>query len=629
MCGICGIVSEKLSNIENLKILNNSIIHRGPDDEGYYLNKYFCLGMRRLSIIDLNTGHQPISTNNGRYTIVFNGEIYNYKELKTKYLTDYSFLTTSDTEALLLMYEKFGEIALQYINGIFAFCIYDKMNESIFIARDKVGIKPLYYYRNGNDFLFSSEIKSFFNIKGIDLSFNLKYLNDFLSFGFIPSPYTIFKNVYKLDPGYYIIKTINKFRKEQYWKFDYENSTENNINYEDASNKLKILISDTVKMEMVSDVSIGSFLSGGLDSSIVTYEMTNQSNSRINTFTITFNNSRNDSDKIFSRLLSNRLNTVHNETEQDLNNANIRGIIGKLDEPFGITSLIPLYLNAHEAKKNVKVVLSGDGADEVFGGYSRYKYLKYLIFLKSIKLYNPDILNKFRRYLFKNISSRKMKKGFDYYILNNLKLVDNDNLVNKYISFFDNTNSLIKKSLFEKELYSIFDIYVYEDLFYKMLNRKSMLNGNDFLWFDLKTTLADEMLTKVDTASMLNSLEVRVPFLNHRLVEFAFSLPFNYKVNNVGKKILKDIYKDKLGKDLVFAKKRGFNMPIGYWLKNELKNDFVDLINSEYSGVMKLNKEFIGKEFRKFLSNQTDISELTFYYLYNLLCWYRYFKGVS
>ncbi|MFZ4589881.1 MAG: asparagine synthase (glutamine-hydrolyzing) [Ignavibacteria bacterium] len=627
MCGICGIVSDKLCNDDNLNKMNFSIIHRGPDDEGIYIQNSFGMAMRRLSIIDIKNGKQPISTNDKRYTVILNGEIYNYRELKEKHLSSFTFKTTTDTEVLLNMYVKFGKSCLEHINGMFAFCIYDNYMEEMFIARDRIGIKPLYYYQYNNDFLFSSEIKSFFTINNIDLSLNLKYLNDFLSFGYIPSPLTIFRNVKKLEPGHFIVKKRNKLTIKQYWGNDYKSFGANNYNYDENKEILKGLISDTVKKEMVSDVPIGSFLSGGLDSSIITYEMCQHSEQIINTFTITFANSRNNDDEKYSRYITKKFGTNHTETKADLNNTPIDEIINKLDEPFAITSLIPLYLNSRTSSKDVKVALSGDGADEILAGYSRYNSVKYLTYLKSIKLLNKEDLNTFRNSIISRFKSRKVKKGIDVFLIQYLKLIEDNTFHNKYLNYTNNTNLMSKFSIFTKNLLSEFGNLIYEDRITELINEKDgKIDGNDMLWFDLKTSLVDEMLSKVDIASMLNSLEVRVPFLNSDIVEYAFTLPFDYKYKKTGKRILKDAYKDILGNELVYAKKRGFNMPIDYWLKNNMKERFLELINSEFLIDLGLNKETLNIEFKKYLNNKSHLSEITFYYIYNLIVWYYNFR---
>ena len=417
MCGICGIASEKLCSLDNLHKMNNLLIHRGPDDEGYFIDGEFSMAMRRLSIIDPATGQQPISTPDGRYTIVLNGEIYNYKELKRTFLKEYHFKTTSDTEVLLYMFEKFGDSCLLHLDGMFAFCIFDKNSKEFFIARDRTGIKPLNYYYNNGNFLFSSEIKSFSKIKGIDLSFNLKYLNDYFSFGFIPSPYTFFKHIKKLEPGHFLRISKNKFFIQKYWEISIDSEQAVDINYQEAKENLKSIITSTVNKEMVSDVSIGAFLSGGLDSSIITYEMSKSTKSKINTYTITFEKSRNDHDKFFSRYISQKLGTNHTESKLDLMNTDINGIISRLDEPFAITSLIPVYHNSLIASKSVKVVLSGDGADEVFGGYSRHGKLKFLLALKNSKTLKKEFIDILNNKVSSNIPYRKLRKGFSQYIV--------------------------------------------------------------------------------------------------------------------------------------------------------------------------------------------------------------------
>ena len=397
MCGICGIINYKESLTEPvLRKMNEAIVHRGPDDEGFFIDGQFGLAMRRLSIIDLETGHQPITSFDKRYVIVYNGELYNYRDLRDQHLKDYSFKTKSDTEVILNLYHKFGKECLPLLNGMFAFAIYDTTTSELFIVRDRLGIKPLYYYQDENYFLFSSEAKSFYKIKNIDLEINFKMIHEFMTFGFIPQPHSIFKKIKKLSPGHFLTIKGNNLSIQPYWDIHPEEIE--HIEYSRAIDELTDLMSACVKDQMVSDVPIGAFLSGGIDSSVITWEM-NQLVNPVNTFTIGFEEATNQQDVILSRKLSKDLSTNHIETilKTDVI-SDLNSLISKMDEPFAISSILPLFLNSEIAKEHVKVVLTGDGADELFGGYTAINLENILIFLLNCLFFHGKAFQRSGRY---------------------------------------------------------------------------------------------------------------------------------------------------------------------------------------------------------------------------------------
>lgn len=402
MCGINGIFdfSNSYSNSKlkkSIHKMNKEIIHRGPDDDGFYYGLNIALGMRRLSIIDLENGKQPIISKNKDFIIIFNGEIYNYIELKNDLIKkNCTFETSSDTEVILNLYIEYGNKAFEKLRGMFAFCIYDKKCERITLVRDYSGEKPLHYYLDENIFIFGSELKSLMKSDFVKKEINQTALEQFLTLTYIPAPNTIYKNVYKIKAGCYMtIDKNGKINNSRYWDVEFKKD-QTIQSFKKSSELLYDIVHNSVKQSMVSDVPVGTFLSGGIDSTIITGIVSKYYNKRLNTFTITFDDKRFDeSDR--ARVVSKEFNTRHHELKLNptilLNEMNT--MINNLDEPFADASYIPTYLISKFAKKHVKVVLTGDAGDELFAGYNKYLINYYSkIYLKIPKFIRKNIINK-------------------------------------------------------------------------------------------------------------------------------------------------------------------------------------------------------------------------------------------
>jgi asparagine synthase (glutamine-hydrolysing) len=592
MCGINGFIRNTDSNsvdlIECIKLMNSEIIHRGPNDSGLFVspNGKLALGMQRLSIIDLNSGGQPMYSSDKKIVIVFNGEIYNFLDLRQELISfhDVSFSTNSDTEVILKGYEIFGVDYFSNINGMFSIAIYDRRINKLIIVRDRTGEKPLYYWSKNGYFVFCSELKSlkkFWNLHSIDKpSISQIALNLYLSLTYIPSPYSIYEGVLKLEPGCYLeIETESlSFEIKQFWNI-LPLEKETITNYSLAKSMLKDLVYDSVDKRMISDVPYGAFLSGGVDSSIIVSVMADlKPNEVIKTFSIISNNKNFDeSERSYS--VAKHCKTEHYPIVLDLNDIqeNINSVILNYDEPFADSSALPSYFVSKVTKEKVTVALTGDGGDEVFGGYNRYKMAHYS------NLYNKFIPGFLHDNIIKPlVSQHQLKRDSRGFIFKAKKFVnafsdsEYDNLINIMSLGFE------RKSLNEYlklEWRTDKDKDFFAD-YYSKIDKLTSLQKSRYL--DLKICLEGDMLTKVDRASMMSSLECRPPFLDHRLIEFSYQLPDNFLISKgVTKKILKETFEDMLPKGLFSLSKSGFGVPIGDWLRDNLKIELIELSTTD------------------------------------------------
>ena len=582
MCGINGIFSTKQSTDLTLEIkkMNNKIIHRGPDSTGEYINsgkKYkVAMGMRRLSIIDLKNGSQPIFSDDKSKIIVFNGEIYNFKKLKKELIDKgYTFRTNSDTEVILKLYESEGPDSFGKLDGMYAFSIYDKNIDKLFIARDYFGEKPLYFHQGDGKFIWASELKSLISVLKKKPQIDLNGLCLFFQLTYIPAPFTIYNGVKKLEPNKLIeldLKTnnltITKIKRTKN-KFLIPNKYE-------AIKMTHDLVNESVESRSISDVPLGTFLSGGVDSSIVTLCLANQNSEKIDTFSIGFNKkSFDESDK--SRLVSKLINSNHHEfiiSEKMVEN-NLDEIILNFDEPFADSSALATSLVSKKTKNYVKVALTGDGGDEVFGGYNKY-YVGYLnklytgIFPKKIHDYSLGLLN----YLLKN---KDDSRGYSHKLNKLLNSVDYNN------DYYYNIISLAFK---ERELSQFFNKNFYNPNslgYFKEIIRHDKKTITDFRKIDKLISLEGDMLVKVDRTSMFASLECRAPFLNKKLWDFTNQLPEKYLVNGFDKKhILKEAFKKYFPKNFLNKSKKGFEVPVGDWLRVNLSSELKSFINKDF-----------------------------------------------
>lgn len=586
MCGICGLFTingDKVLTEKILKRMTKSLRHRGPDNEGYYLLGDCGIGARRLSIVDMAGGHQPISNEDNTVVTVYNGEIYNfyklYEELKLK---GHVFKTHCDTEILVHGYEEWGfKKLLERLNGIFAFCIWDIKTQKLFLARDRLGVKPLYYYFSPkHGFIFASEIKTLLLNDFIDLQISLPALYSYLHFQFIPLEQTLIENIMRLQAGHFITLDLEKWilTKKRYWNFPSRCNTDKDYNLEEKTEELKDLLRDTVRDQMLSDLPVGAFLSGGLDSSALVLLMEAVTDYPIQTFSIGFPNDPILDETAYAYKVANLAKTNHKSitfSPKDIL-AIFDDFILALDEPVADPASLPTFLLAREASKHVKVVLTGEGADEVFAGYSYYRQ-----FYHS----NPEVSGKKNRH-FKKITqnifrslilSKKFPKyhsstsspfsGFPY-------AMDAGEIWRMLLPRFREKN-------FSK--FNDFLLSIEEDLHKK--SDGDLTDLQKALYIDSKLWLPENLLMKLDKMTMYHSLEGRVPFLNHKLVEFVFKLPDWMKIDSstgFGKKILREALSPTLPDEIIHREKHGFNLPLHKWFRTDLKDLVYEIFESKY-----------------------------------------------
>jgi asparagine synthase (glutamine-hydrolysing) len=587
MCGICGIVAvgntDPTISREILEGMNQSIRHRGPDDDGFYVSDHIGLASRRLSIIDLKSGKQPITNEDGKIWIVFNGEIYNYRELRN-YLDKHGheFRTNSDTETILHLYEEFGTECVQHLNGIFAFAIWDGRSQELILARDRMGIKPLYYTQLPNGHLvFGSEMKSILSHPGVDRTIDLIALNEYLSYEYVPTPRTIIRNIQRLEAGHILVCNSRGTFASAYARLSFKQSESRPpVHWRDYSAALYEKLRSTVQSELVSDVPVGVLLSGGLDSSTIAALMVDLYPGKVESFTIAFEEgSFNESN--YARQVATFLGTQHNEMMLTSKKAVdlVSEMTNFLDEPFADSSIIPTYLLSQFAREKVKVVLGGDGGDELFAGYPT------VLSHRLIEYYERFTPWALRTYLAPRILDN-LKISFD-----NLSL---DFRLRRFLagrgvplivrhqrwlgSFVDEEKSLLLCDWVKPVLRE-----TYHQSFAHAQEGDAKEPLNQILFNDLKTYLEGDILYKVDRASMAASLEVRVPFLNREMVQFTNDLPLDLKLHNLtGKFLLKKTMNGKLPEEIIHRPKKGFNMPVAYWLSRDLKNVMLDMFSESF-----------------------------------------------
>lgn len=586
MCGICGIaVSRGGPHVSEgaLRRMNQTILHRGPDEDGYYVNEKVGLASRRLSIIDLAGGSQPIDNEDGMIRIVFNGEIYNYKELRD-YLEKHghSFRTQSDTEVILHLYEEFGTDSLQHLDGIFGFAIWDERKQELLLARDRMGIKPMYYTHLPDwQFIFGSEMKAVLANPAVERKIDLIALNEYLSYEYVPSPRTIIRNVWRLEAGHYLVFNRRGVETHAYDSLSFRHSESRPpVDWRDYSASLYKTLRSAVERELVSDVPVGVLLSGGLDSSAIAALMTGLYRGRVESFTIGFEEGSFDESK-YARQVAQHLNTNHNEMILTSRKAVdlVAEISNFMDEPFADSSIIPTYLLSHFARQKVKVVLGGDGGDELFAGYPT------VLSHRLIGYYEKLVPWGLRAYLAPRVMD-KLKVSFDNISLDfRLRRFLSGRgvpLLTRHQRWLGSFVDEEKASLLQGWIQPVLrDTYHQSFEYARECDAKEALN--QILFNDQKTYLEGDILYKVDRASMAASLEVRVPFLNREVVRFANDLPLDLKLHRfTGKFLLKKMMRDRLPANIIQRAKKGFNMPVAYWLSGDLKELMTDMLSPAF-----------------------------------------------
>jgi len=627
MCGIVGFVGKRRED-KVIEAMLSVQAYRGPDDRGIWVeeveNIYMHLGHNRLAIQDLSThGHQPFVSSCGEYVIIFNGEIYNFKSIRKELeKLGHRFVSESDTEVILYAYKEWGITCLDKFIGMFAFSLVDKTIQKMFLVRDRAGVKPLYYYSEGETFLFSSEIKSFHQHPSFKKELNKEVLPYYFQFGYIPSPHSIFKNTYKLEAGNYLTYDLREFSFElyRYWSVDECYKQEKfDKSEEELLSDLEELLHDAVEQRMVSDVPVGVFLSGGYDSSLVTALLA-QNHKDIHTFTIGFDNQKYN-EATHAKSIAKYLGTQH--TEQYVTTKDMLKRVETLpffyDEPFGDSSAIPTMIVSELARKDVTVALSADGGDEAFCGYSKYFFLD-----KFSSIFSKPFQKKMLLGVLNTFDEKKVNS------LNSLlpKQMKQTNIRDKYRKFqraissdslsemFMNASSYVSNEDMKLFLKEVENIKLYEK--FSISDNATLMD--EMMRIDYKTFMVDDVLTKVDRASMSVSLEGREPLLDHRIIEYMARVPLEQKFkNNQGKYLARQILYKHIPQSLVDKPKAGFQVPLKEWLQNDLQ-PLVD----KYLSPNKMDDEIFDVEMIEgikkelFLGNSSHINTIWFVLMYEM-----------
>ncbi|WP_324671919.1 asparagine synthase (glutamine-hydrolyzing) [Hymenobacter sp. GOD-10R] len=586
MCGITGtfaFTDAGRASLASLQASTDAIVSRGPDSQGHFVYDRCGLGFRRLAILDLTAdGNQPMTDEAGRYTIVFNGEIFNFRELRQKLIKKgYHFHSQTDTEVILQLYISEGRDFLKKLNGFFGLAIYDKEEDSLFIARDRMGEKPLLVYRDEDKLLFASEMKSLLAL-GIPRKLDYVSLSHYLQLNYIPGPATIFKGVKKLLPGHYLYIKGKKIVRKRWYKIPYDPKKvqKNKLSYEQQQTKLVELLDEATSRRLVADVPLGAFLSGGIDSSVIV-ALASRHTQHLNTFSIGYRDEPFFDETKYAKLVAEKYKTNHTVfslTNQDLYD-HIFDVLNYIDEPFADSSALAVYILSKRTREQVTVALSGDGADEMFAGYNKHMgelqvrqggfkaeavtglNLLWDVLPKSRNSFFGNRIRQFQRFSRGMLSGPK-DRYWDWASFVNEK--DARNLLSA------DARKKVGKKLAEKRRRDILEnLHADGDL-------------NEVLLTDMKLVLPYDMLTKVDLMSMANSLEVRPPFLDPNVVNFAFSLPVESKIDvKMKKRIVQDAFRSMLPEELYKRPKQGFEVPLLKWFRNELRPLITDDLLSD------------------------------------------------
>jgi len=567
-----------------LEIATDTLTHRGPDDYGYYRDEYAGLGHRRLSIIDLKGGHQPVFNEDESMCIVFNGEIYNFLELRDILIgKGHKFSTKSDTETILHAYEEWGEGCVEYLRGMFAFAIWDKKNRKLFIARDRLGIKPLFYAEHKGVFYFASEMKAILADKDFPKDMDEMALACYFTLSYIPAPMTIYSKIRKLLPGHVLTWKGGEIKIKKYWDIHFIPDRGKSENYfiEGFIN----IFQESVKSHLISDVPLGAFLSGGVDSSAVVALMSNVGTAAVNTFCIGFGGDKGGylDERGYARMVAERYTTNHIEYEvTPTPDGILNKIVRAFDEPFADDSTIPSYSVCQIARENVTVALSGLGGDELFAGYERYLGFK----LRSLYSRIPLFL---RENIISSLVEKIPERADGHYTVNHIKrFVRSGSLPpdQAYMSYLSILSSDLRTSFFSEA--DKYNKYYDEcsDLVLSYFNSSNVHGGKDSLdralYCDIKTYLPEDILALTDRISMLHSLEVRVPFIDHKLMEFCATIPPEIRMKGFKKKyLLKKAVSNLLPEEVINHRKQGFVGPTSIWIKTDLKPYILELLSEK------------------------------------------------
>lgn len=584
MCGICGIFSYGVNGIEEdrLKEMCSVMRHRGPDDEGIYINNRTTysvgLGHRRLSIIDLSSdGHQPMSNEDQTIWIIFNGEIYNYRDLRLELINKgHRFKSHTDTETVIHLYEEYGQDCVKYLRGMFAFAIWDKKEDSLLLARDRVGKKPLLYTYVNGVFCFASEFLALLTSGLVKKEINYDAIDYYLTFGYIPAPLTIYNNIFKLPSAHTLVMKDKKINLNRYWTLDY--SQKINISENEAAEEVLKLLREAVRIRLYSDVPLGAFLSGGIDSSTVVALMSEASDKRVKTFSIGFEE-RDFSELKYARNIAKKFNTEHHEFIVKPKALEILSLlVERYGEPYADSSCIPAYYVSQQTKQYVTVALNGDGGDELFAGYERYQAMIAAEIYQRFPLIIKKIISGTLSFLPDSLSSKNRLRNIKRFF-GAADLATNQRYL-RWIGVFDNK---LKDYLYAEDFRcKIKQNSPFNHLVSYLNDKKGVDLIDRLVMTDTHTYLPDDLLVKIDIVSMANSLEARSPFLDHKLMEFVAKLPSDLKLRRFIKKyILKKAIKGLIPKKNIHRRKMGFGVPIGEWFRGNLKSFLTEALSSK------------------------------------------------
>ena len=624
MCGINGLVYKNAENTDVQSIIgkmNQKIIHRGPDEDGFFVehleDKTIAFAMRRLSIVDLSTGKQPIFTEDKSKVIVFNGQIYNSEELKkTLVQKGFAFYTSSPAEVVLKLYECFGLEVFKMLDGVFAFSIYDKILGKIFIARDFFGDKPLHYQHSEKGLIWASELKSIISVLDKKPEIDNTGLNLYFQLTYIPAPFTIYKGISKLESNSFIEYDVNTNALKIH-EIHSEKIEKQQISFDEAKKNVRKLVEESVSSRSVSDVSLGAFLSGGVDSSIISLCLSKQSDSKIDTFSIGFDKKSFDETEK-SRLVANLIGSNHHEfviSEKDLT-FHLDEILLNFDEPFADSSALPSYIVSSKTADYVKVALTGDGGDEVFGGYNKY-------LIGGINQKYTSLVPRFLHQSVLKVANALTKqkgdeRGLKFKVRKALNSIDYDD------SFFYN---IIKLGFTDKEM----SIYLNEKdrvknpLAYYQQRIPNPKNLTDFRNVDKMISLEGDMIVKVDRTSMLASIECRAPFLTREIWNYTLSLPDEYLLKGNNKKmILKKAFENEFPEQFLEKSKKGFGVPVGDWLRQGMRSELLSYIDDKF---LEEQDVFDIQNIKKIVLNHLNSVEDNSFKIWTFYCFQKWYKN--
>ncbi len=613
MCGIAGFVGN--GTREDIERMTDSLRYRGPDASGFFVDGQVALGHRRLSIIDLKSGAQPMRSADDNFVITFNGEIYNFKELRLS-LQDkgYEFLTESDTEVILAAYKEYGTGVVEHLNGMFAFALWDKQRSRLLMARDRLGQKPLYYSLQNGNFIFASELKAFLQHPSFEKRLNRNAAQQYFLYEYIPSPQTIFDGVFKLEPGHTLVYADGAIQTKQYWDVDLRN-TNSEVSLDQAKAELDKHLADAVKRRMIADVPLGLFLSGGLDSSAIAWYAAKVSNTRIKTFSVAFSEASFD-ESAYARKVAQHIDADHRELHMNMDE--IAQLVKKLpeifDEPIADGGALPQYVLANKTREHVTVALSGDAGDELFYGYQTFVAERYYQVWKRL----PKFVQSICRWLVNKLPTSFKYLSFDYkakqFVRAHVQLpLRHQGWLGAFS--FEDMIKLLKEPIGDlTEPVESFDY------------KGAQGHSDEAAAFYQQMYMPQKVLAMVDRTSMQNSLEVRSPFLDHVVVDYVNSLPSKYKL--LGKKdkyILRELMHNRLPQEIVERPKKGFTVPMGLWANthwNTLVHDVLSCENIERAGLLNYSyvEQLISDNESKKVNNGRKIYALLMWQL-----WYNHY----